>query len=148
MTRKPDQQDGAERMARSRVIHLDELTEHLPRVVYRCQHPDGWKLLKHLRSCRDVPESELPDLALLVRAHGWVLLVRHLPVPPKRFRLGCYHCAHEFDVPAGLEGRFARIRCPACRKQEQHQHYRCHDQDPGKHPLGWPYSDPTVPYDT
>lgn len=67
--------------------------------------------------------------------------------------VGCFGCRNIFAAPVA-EGWHAnkfptlqRIKCPHCGTDRARENYRCHPMDPGKHPLGWPYDDWTIPYD-
>lgn len=62
-------------------------------------------------------------------------------------RLMCYHCRHSFRVPAHATKRYTRVKCPHCGEVEPRDQYKAHFTDPLRHPLGWPYDDPTVAYD-
>ncbi len=63
--------------------------------------------------------------------------------------VGCYHChrRHTPFSPPLEHPRNQEITCPHCGKTERRDQYRCHPDDPGRNPLGWPYDDPTVDYD-
>ncbi len=62
-------------------------------------------------------------------------------------RLMCYHCRHSFPAPLKATHRYDEVQCLNCGEEEMREHYRCADNDPLRHPLGWPYDDPTFPYD-
>lgn len=59
----------------------------------------------------------------------------------------CYHCHYNFTAPVEAASLYDFVVCPHCGETEQRQHYKCDDEDPLRHPLGWPYDDPTIPYD-
>jgi hypothetical protein len=63
-------------------------------------------------------------------------------------KLQCFHCECIFDIPMYKSpSSFDYIECPQCKISERRQNYRCHENYEFKHPLGWPYNDPTIPYD-
>lgn len=62
-------------------------------------------------------------------------------------RLMCYRCRHSFPAPDNVISRFWDVTCPQCGRVDMYQHHKCDASDPLRHPLGWPYDDPTVPYD-
>ena len=60
----------------------------------------------------------------------------------------CFHCKHIFKIPAHKKpSLYDDIECPNCSLVEFRQHYKCHEDYEFKHPLGWPYDDPTIDYD-
>jgi predicted RNA-binding Zn-ribbon protein involved in translation (DUF1610 family) len=64
-----------------------------------------------------------------------------------RRRIMCYHCWHSFPTPPEATRIYDDVKCPNCGQEEMRQHHKCHESDPLRHPLGWPYDDPTIPYD-
>lgn len=63
-------------------------------------------------------------------------------------KLQCFHCGYIFDIPNCKNPNFYdRIKCKGCGEVEHRQNYKCHSSYEFKHPLGWPYDDPTIDYD-
>jgi hypothetical protein len=62
-------------------------------------------------------------------------------------KLMCYYCRHVFPIPENAVTRFTDVTCPKCSFVDMRQHFKADESDPLRHPLGWPYDDPTVPYD-
>jgi ribosomal protein S27E len=62
-------------------------------------------------------------------------------------RLMCYWCRHSFDIPYAASRSSSEVTCPHCGATENRDQYMCDERDPLRHPLGWPYDDPTVDYD-
>jgi hypothetical protein len=62
-------------------------------------------------------------------------------------RLVCYHCWFSFPIPTKTDKNSLLVECPNCKSRERRDQYKCDEKDPLRHPLGWPYDDPTVPYD-
>lgn len=61
-------------------------------------------------------------------------------------RLMCYRCHYSFPAPKVKHG-YVDVKCPNCNSEDEYQHHKCHYLDPNRNPLGWPYDDPTIPYD-
>ena len=62
-------------------------------------------------------------------------------------RIMCYHCWHSFLSPPKATHRYNSVECLNCGEVEMREQYKCAENDPLRHSLGWPYDDPTVPYD-
>jgi hypothetical protein len=62
-------------------------------------------------------------------------------------KLMCYYCRHEFPIPETANWYHAQVVCPNCSRSNTRDHFRASPNDPLRNRLGWPYDDPTVPYD-
>jgi hypothetical protein len=61
-------------------------------------------------------------------------------------RMMCYRCYYSF--PAPIDKLMAQdVKCPNCKTVDAYYQHKCHESDPNRHSAGWPYDDPTVPYD-
>lgn len=61
-------------------------------------------------------------------------------------RLMCYRCRHSFPAPK-VNHRGEEVECPNCKSKDRYDQHKCDPNDPFSHSLGWPYDDPTIPYD-
>lgn len=83
------------------------------------------------------------------------LLLEYVVEPPRPYvdgedmtgRVMCYNCRHTFPAPQHAKTRHDDVRCEHCGIVSERQHFKSADDDPLRHPLGWPYDDPTIPYD-
>lgn len=62
--------------------------------------------------------------------------------------LMCYHCRYVFPIPENARTTsYVQVTCPHCNSTEHRDQFKAAKTDPYRHPLGWPYDDPTVGYD-
>lgn len=61
-------------------------------------------------------------------------------------QLMCYRCRTVLTAPPDAKS-YTRVTCTGCGAEDAYEQHRCHPDDPLRNKLGWPYDDPTVPYD-
>ena len=88
--------------------------------------------------------NNTPDVSEPLRSSA---LVRpHLDGDDLTNRLMCYRCRYSFPKPPVCY-RSDKVTCPNCHEVDDYDQHKCAPTDPLRQPLGWPYDDPTVPYD-